>query len=137
MSRERIGKAHYAREDDVAKTLAEELETRDEVIFAVIFGSLLKGKGFHDIDVGLYVDKKVVGDIVESSAYAEEVSGKLTRKVEAPVDVVVLNYTPMWLVRRALKGIVLVDKDPILRAALWLASIDNIYIASTGRLQKS
>jgi len=37
----------------------------------------------------------------------------------------VLNYAPMWLRLRALKGRVIVDKDPLLRLALKLAAIDN------------
>ncbi|MBO3804205.1 MAG: nucleotidyltransferase domain-containing protein [Candidatus Brockarchaeota archaeon] len=111
------------------KILVEELGAREEVVFAVMFGSFLEGKGFHDIDVGIYVDRKAVKDEVDASAYADEVSGRLTKKAGVPVDIVVLNFAPMWLTRRALKGALLVDRDPILRAALRLASIDNTCMA--------
>ncbi len=132
MSKGELGKPHYLSKDErarVVQLLAKELESCAEVVFAVIFGGFLEERAFRDVDVGVYVDRKEVKDMVASSAYADELSGRLTKRAELPVDVVVLNYAPLWLVRRALKGVVILDRDPVLRMALWLASIDNAYIA--------
>ena len=132
MSKGELGKPHYLSKDErarVVQLLAKELESCAEVVFAVIFGGFLEERAFRDVDVGVYVDGKEVRDMVASSAYADELSGRLTKRAELPVDVVVLNYAPLWLVRRALKGVVILDRDPVLRMALWLASIDNAYIA--------
>ena len=65
------------------------------------------------------------GDDIDAAVYAEKLSVELAEQAGVPVDVVVLNYAPMWLRLRALKGRVIVDKDPLLRLALKLAAIDN------------
>ncbi|MEM4639012.1 MAG: hypothetical protein QW394_08710 [Thermofilaceae archaeon] len=65
------------------------------------------------------------GDDIDAAVYAEKLSVELAEQAGVPVDVVVLNYAPMWLRLRALKGRVIVGKDPLLKLALKLAAIDN------------
>jgi len=118
---------------DLIKVFREKLEAREEIVFATVFGSFLEGGGFHDVDIGIHVDRKTIKDIIDASLYSEELSEELAGKIGVPVDIVILNFAPMWLVRRALNGILLVDRDPVLRAALRLTAIDNAYVASVRR----
>lgn len=100
------------------------LEARGDVVFTVVFGGFLERPVFHDLDLGVYL-RDFKGDAIDAAVYAENLSAELTKQVGVPVDVVMLNYAPMWLRLRALKGRVIVDKDPLLRLALKLAAIDN------------
>ncbi|AET33339.1 DNA polymerase, beta domain protein region [Pyrobaculum ferrireducens] len=68
------------------------------------------------MDVGIYLRKSL--DVLEAYAYAEELSARLSKAVALPVDVVVLNFAPSWLRRRALKGLELFVKDELLWAAV-------------------
>jgi predicted nucleotidyltransferase len=115
---------------DLIKVLREKLEAREEIVFATVFGSFLECSGFHDVDIGIHVDREVIKDVIDASLYSEELSKDLVGKIGVPVDIVILNFAPMWLIRRALNGILLVDRDPVLRAALRLTAIDNAYVAS-------
>ncbi|KYH36452.1 MAG: DNA polymerase III subunit beta [Candidatus Bathyarchaeota archaeon B24] len=121
-----LGKVHSlspSERSQIVERLRRVLKSKDEVVFAVVFGSFLTNPVFHDLDLGVYV--KGSPDILDSAVYAEKLSVELTKRLSLPVDVVVLNHAPMWLRLRALKGKVVVDRDPMLRLALKLAAIDN------------
>ena len=127
MSEKRLGKTYTLSMEKrviILKRLREVLEPRGRLVFVVIFGSFISKSFFRDIDLGVYL-KEFHGDAVDAAVYAEELSAELTRRIGIPIDVVVLNYAPMWLKLRALKGKVIIDRDPIQRLALKLAAIDN------------
>lgn len=119
----------------VIREISKALEAKEEVIFAVVFGGFLERPVFRDLDVGVYL-RSYQGDAIDAAVYAERLSAELTKRTGIPVDVVVLNHAPMWLRFKALKGRVIVDKDPVLRLALWLAAMDNS-IASWRTLRTS
>ena len=108
----------------IIERLRDALKPRNDLIFAVVFGSFLENQFFRDIDLGVYL-KDFNGDEIDAAVYAERLSAELTKKIRIPIDVVVLNYAPMWLKLRALKGKTIIDKDPTLRLALKLATMDN------------
>ena len=108
----------------IIERLRDALKPRNDLIFAVVFGGFLERPFFRDVDLGIYL-KDFNGDEIDAAVYAEKLSAELTKKIRIPVDVVVLNYTPMWIKLRALKGKTIIDKDPTLRLALKLATIDN------------
>ena len=88
----------------------------------------MEERPFRDIDIGVYLahGTRAGGDIVEAALYAEELSVELSRLVGLPVDVVVLNHAPAWLLHRALRGRVILDRDPVLRARLYLMALDTL-----------
>jgi predicted nucleotidyltransferase len=108
--------------EEAAKKLAEALRREERVALAFLFGSFLEGV-FRDVDVAVYISGEV--DLLDAAAYAEELSSRLTSLVGLPVDVVVLNFAPTWLRRRALSGRELVVKDELLYAALWANVLDE------------
>ena len=87
--------------EKTAKKLAEALRREERVALAFLFGSFLEGV-FRDVDVAVYLSGEV--DLLDAAAYAEELSSRLTALVGLPVDVVVLNFAPTWLRRRAFSG---------------------------------
>ena len=132
-----LGRAYRLSRDERGKVidrLRGILSVRDEILFAVVFGSFLTAPAFHDLDLGVYV--KTPQDILDSAVYAEKLSVELTKILGLPVDVAVLNHAPMWLRLRALKGEVVVDRDPMLRLALKLAAIDNNIAAFRERVRR-
>jgi predicted nucleotidyltransferase len=108
--------------EEAAKKLAEALRREERVALAFLFGSFLEGV-FRDVDVAVYLSGEV--DLLDAAAYAEELSSRLTALVGLPVDVVVLNFAPTWLRRRAFSGEELVVKDELLYAALWANVLDE------------
>jgi predicted nucleotidyltransferase len=108
--------------EEAAKKLAEALRREERVALAFLFGSFLEGV-FRDVDVAVYLFGEV--DLLDAAAYAEELSSRLTSLVGPPVDVVVLNFAPTWLRRRAFSGRELVVKDELLYAALWANVLDE------------
>ena len=132
MFRRKLGRVYSLSTEErevIIERLRRVLELRGDIAFAVVFGGFLEKPFFRDVDLGVYL-KGFQGDIIDAAVYAEEASAELTREIGIPVDVVVLNYAPMWLRLRALKGKVIVDRDPMLRLALKLAAIDNHIISS-------
>ena len=108
--------------EEAAKKLAEALRREERVALAFLFGSFLEGV-FRDVDVAVYLFGEV--DLLDAAAYAEELSSRLTSLVGLPVDVVVLNFAPTWLRRRAFSGRELVVKDELLNADLWANALDE------------
>jgi predicted nucleotidyltransferase len=108
--------------EEAAKKLAEALRREERVALAFIFGSFLEGV-FRDTDVAVYLSGEV--DLLDAAAYAEELSSRLTALIGLPVDVVVLNFAPTWLLKRAFSGRELVVKDELLYAVLWANVLDE------------
>jgi len=90
----------------------EFLECKKEVIFAYLFGGLVKGRPtpFSDVDIAVYVKDPKRFDYL---MFYEELTNYLGTN---EVDLVVLNKAPISLVGRILLSKrLLIDKEPFLR----------------------
>lgn len=112
--------------EGIFKGLRESLEKRVEIVFAIVFGGVIERSFVRDVDLAIYLNSKLIGDEVDAAVYSERLSKELSDKLGIPIDVVVLNFAPMWLRRRILRGRVLIDRDQILRLSLKLAVMDNL-----------
>jgi len=79
-----------------------------EVAFAYLYGSFVENLPLHDIDVGVYLTR--IGQ-QESTPYSLTLSQTLSREVQAPVDVRVLNFAPVPFVYQVIRGILISDKN--------------------------
>jgi len=79
-----------------------------EVAFAYLYGSFVENLPLHDIDVGVYLTG--IGQ-QESTPYSLTLSQTLSREVQAPVDVRVLNFAPVPFVYQVIRGILISDKN--------------------------
>ena len=132
----REGKAFKVSPEEREKIMAilkNFLELKEEVLLAVVFGGFLENRKIHDIDVGVYLDSSKFEDWLDMLSFSEELSKEISEKIEIPVDIVLLNEAPQWLRYRAFKGIILVDKNPILRISLVNAAKENILIQAITR----
>lgn len=90
------------------------LKSREDVLFAYIFGSLARGKisPLSDLDISVYL--KEDADFVEKKM---ETLGKLIELLETDeIDLVILNSAPLTLRMKILESKkVIVDNAPFLR----------------------
>lgn len=98
------------------------VHNRPEIRFALLHGSFLAGGSFRDMDLALYLDPAQVG--AEAFRDYEVKQGvQWSADLELPVDVRLLNDAPVSFRYHALKGTVLIVRDPALldefRAKTW------------------
>jgi len=74
------------------------LASKSDVLFAYIHGSFLKGD-FRDIDVAVYLKNKK-----RPIKYEMELESELEKKLRYPVDVRVLNVSPLSFRFKAIKN---------------------------------
>jgi predicted nucleotidyltransferase len=88
--------------------LREQLAKEPGVRFAYLYGSVLESDRVHDVDVGLFLDDRAVP---EQATIADSLSAKLTAAVGLPIDVRVLNETPLSFLYHVLRGQLLLCQD--------------------------
>lgn len=93
--------------------LATALQNRDEVVFAYIYGSFAEGLAFHDIDVGVYLSEITEE---ESTNYSLILGQMLSKELQVPVDIRVLNFAPVSFVYHVIRGHLILDRNEELRA---------------------
>jgi len=94
--------------------LSSSLRSRDNILFAYVFGSFARDEKFADIDIGVYLRKP---DLVDPLDLELELETALQSLIRFPVDLRVLNFAPLSFVYNVIKeSILAVDKDPDLRA---------------------
>ncbi|MBC7218376.1 MAG: nucleotidyltransferase domain-containing protein [Candidatus Caldatribacterium sp.] len=102
------------REDkDLLEKVKGVLLLHEEIVFAYLFGSFAEGSSYRDIDIAVYCDDK--SPLVHAPLYDVELSRELENVLRIPVDVVVLNNAPDYIVYRASRGILVKDTNENLR----------------------
>ena len=96
----RLYHAEPAERGRVTRTLVAALEAEPELKFAWLHGSFLGGGGFHDVDVGVYLN----GAADVRSRRALDLGLRLDRDVGFPVDVRVLNDAPVTFLFHVFRG---------------------------------
>jgi len=94
----------------VRAALRAYLVDRPEVIFAYVYGSFAEGLPFRDIDVGVFLDSNGPAD-VDPFDLETRLSLDLSRAVDLPVDVRVLNCAPVGFQHSVLRGEELLVRD--------------------------
>ncbi len=115
--------------EEIIRRLKAQLALREEIIFTYIYGSFVEGKYFRDVDVAVYVNEQVV---LEDNAldYAFKLADVLEVAISLPVDVRVLNYTPLGFQYHVTTGKLLTCRDDDLRAyvvgKIWSLYFDQL-----------
>ena len=99
-----LGEADRAR---LVAALGDDLTSNPRVAFAYLHGSFAEGRAFHDIDVGVYLEGDAARDVDDELLLAE----RLSRLVQLPVDVRVLNGAPPTFLFHVLRGARLACRD--------------------------
>ena len=94
--------------EKLIERLRDFLRSRDEVVFAYVFGSFLEEETFHDIDIGIYLSEIPQE---ESTQYGLALSQTLSSNLRIPVDVRVLNFAPVSFLYHVIRGKLIVERD--------------------------
>ena len=94
--------------DRLSERLGNVLRNRDEIMFAYVYGSFVEGLPFHDIDVGIYILKV---DEKEAISYNLTLGQALSKEMQMPVDVRILNFAPVLFLYHVIRGNVIFDRD--------------------------
>lgn len=86
------------------------LQGRPEILFALLYGSATEGESFRDLDVGIFVDRTAVSVAAEMS-YSFALADELQHIVHYPVDVRIINDTPLGFRYNVSCGTALVVND--------------------------
>jgi len=92
--------------------LAAVLQNRDEVMFAYIYGSFAEGLAFHDIDVGVYT-LEITEE--ESTNYSLILGQMLSKELQVPVDIRVLNFAPVSFLFEVIRGNLIFERNEEIR----------------------
>jgi hypothetical protein len=92
--------------------LAEAVAGEHHVVFAVVFGSFLRGEAFRDVDIGIWTTR-------DAPRFADvDLAASLSRLIGLPVDVRRLNDAPLSFRFHALRGRPLLVRDEVMLAQL-------------------
>lgn len=104
------------------RQLTELLRGKSEILFALIHGSFLEDQQFRDVDIALFIDPGLIGSAAFRE-YESDMAIRLSDCANLPIDVRLLNDAPVAFRYHALKGKVLVVREPELfddfRARTW------------------
>ena len=122
--------------------LHRHLAEKQEILFAYILGSFLTRDDFQDIDVGIFLDEKMIPGI-DTLRYelelAIETEGRLKPgnifKRYIPIDIKVVNDAPVTFRYSVSKGKMLFSRDEAVREEFlcrtWQEYFDFEYILNT------
>jgi len=102
----------YNEKKEVERLLKEDLQKRDDIIFAVLHGSFIEGEYFRDIDIAIYVKPCAKEHMFKE--YVIDLSLSLSKKIGIPVDIQVLNEAPLMFIYEVLnRGELIVCNDEL------------------------
>lgn len=107
---ERLYRLSQEERGAIRDQIAAELSHEPDVLFAYVYGSLLKSEAFHNVDIGVYLSTSHF-----NNAMAANLSAHLSAKVKLPVDVRTLNTAPISFRLYVLRGECLFSRDDNLR----------------------
>ncbi len=95
--------------EKIIADIVEYVRGREEILLAIVYGGFLDSKIFRDIDLAVYTMYRIPMD--NAYRYEYMLSDELTKKIKIPVDVVLLDYAPIWFKRKVLeKGRVVYER---------------------------
>jgi uncharacterized protein len=80
--------------ENLKAELAAILRGRQEIRFAILFGSAAEGRAFRDLDVGVFVDRAQV-PLAGDFDFEFDLEEKLRGLTAYPIDVRVINDAPL------------------------------------------
>ncbi len=92
----------------IEKQLIAELAAIPEVAFAYLYGSFIGSEPFHDVDVGVYLNGP---DPHQDMPFSVVLAQRLSKRLQLPVDVRILNGAPVSFLHHVLRGRLLVSHD--------------------------
>ncbi len=92
----------WSEREKLIEKIVEFMSSRDEVLLAIVYGGFLESSVFRDIDVAVYTMYRIPWS--EAYRYEYMLSEELTRVTSIYVDVVLLDYAPLWFKKKVLEN---------------------------------
>ena len=86
------------------------LSNKNEIIFVYLYGSSLKVENPNDLDIGIYIDATIIKEEDEFD-YSNRLSVELSYEFKKEIDVVILNYASLGLLKNVIQGKILLSKN--------------------------
>ena len=118
--------------DEVHTFVQNFLSSRDEIVFAYLFGSIVDSEKWHDVDVAVYVDPRELSDGFE---YAMRVGMELEKHLHRPVDLILMNDSPDHLIHHISKGKLILNRDDDFRVDFLCTSWKRYFDIQPKRMQ--
>lgn len=99
--------------DQIISKITEFLASREEIVFAYLFGSFLETERFRDIDLAVYLGSQ--DRRIKHPSYEIEMATILERLIKMPVDIIALDSVSDQLIYHASRGQLLKNDDDDLR----------------------
>jgi len=97
----------------IIEKIKKQLLKRKEIVFAYLYGSFLEDPCFRDIDLGIYLNEKIVKP-TKFFRYQLEIGGRLEIPAKYSVDIRILNEAPSsFLASVFSKGKLLFSRDDL------------------------
>ena len=124
--------------DTVLASVRPLLETKRDVRFAYLFGSVAKGRvrSGSDVDVAVWLDGEQSKDVdrVRQAQRALEIESELERALRHEVQVVVLNTAPLELLHNVLRhSRLIISRDEPLRRRIYVEHAKRYYDMAPAR----
>ncbi|MHA1229367.1 MAG: nucleotidyltransferase domain-containing protein [Candidatus Helarchaeota archaeon] len=100
----KIFQINQKKKNEILEKIKIELNKRKEIIFGYIYGSFIYFEKFHDIDIGIYVDKAQIDPKTDFIDYEINLSTELELKINFPIDVKVINDAPLYFQFNVING---------------------------------
>ena len=106
--------------EEVLRKLRSVLNSEEEVLLAIVFGSLVELNSYRDVDVAIYAKSKDL-------EYVAKLSAKLELELGVPVDVVPLDeISSKFRYNVLVNGIIVVEKISGIYEALLNQTLDEL-----------
>jgi len=102
--------------EELLRRAGKYLETREEILFAYAHGSFVEAPYFRDLDIGVFLRQEDVKTIRYTYEIGLEDALEKILSVTFPLEVRLLNSASIAFRYRAIRGRLLVDRAPDLRA---------------------
>ncbi|MGH7541861.1 MAG: type VII toxin-antitoxin system MntA family adenylyltransferase antitoxin [Gemmatimonadota bacterium] len=117
--------------ETISPPLREAIEDDPEVVFAYLFGSVVKGRprSSSDLDVAVFFDAERKGTgRLDAAERALDLEARLEARLGRPVQVVVLDHAPPELVQNVLgPGRLLFSRDEEVRVRFYVEAGRRLY----------
>lgn len=98
---------------EVQEVLSAALQPYREVIFAILYGSVVEGSDYRDIDLALFVNRERTSSR-DAWDFAFRLAEQLQKKLSCPVDVCILNEAPLAFRYHFCQGVPVLVRDQTL-----------------------
>ena len=95
---------------EIKAIASDVLQHYSEILFAILYGSVIEGDDYRDIDLALFVNRGRTSSR-DAWDFAFRLAEQLQKKLSCPVDVCILNEAPLAFRYHVCQGVPVLVRD--------------------------